>query len=560
MIRYILDRNIIFLILALLLLGYGIIGIGYANQVSGVPHFHDDSTSRSVAENVSIGTNVGGTVSAHSPGTYGRYTLGGTDAASFTINEDNGQLKTNTTLDYETNNSYAVTVTIQKGTINPLSDHITGPIINYSDADSITVNINVRDVAGVSQVDALPAFTSEERERIISLLRLDTIIFNELFNASNNLHDWIELRNVTNADVDLSGWHLIVAIGEAIENLEFPAGTVIPAGGLLLFLNTDPNAPDMPLAKSEEASYRYLIDETFTLPQKEFMLLLRSPSAWEDSAGNYLFGQEKSPTTADFTLDTAWFRAKATVLGHQSNAWIISGYHDRLGYDSETPEDISLGTPGYPHETIMGDVNGDGTVSILDLVLVASQIGESGETVADINGDGTVNIQDLVVIANGLGNIAAAPSAHALTAGQVEQWLSLAKQEVSRPIQIQTSLSQNEFSYEHGIWILEQLLRMLVPKKTALLANFPNPFNPETWIPYQLATASNVQITIYDWRGTLVRQFNFGHQPAGLYQTRSRAAYWDGTNELGESVASGIYFYTLITDNFSATRKMLILK
>ena len=101
---------------------------------------------------------------------------------------------------------------------------------------------------------------------------------------------------------------------------------------------------------------------------------------------------------------------------------------------------------------------------------------------------------------------------------------------------------------------------MLVPKETALLANFPNPFNPETWIPYQLATASNVQITIYDGFGILVRQFDLGHQPAGLYQDRSRAAYWDGSNALGESVASGIYFYTLITENFSATRKMLILK
>ena len=559
MIRHILDRNIIFLILATLLSGYGITGIGYANQVSGVPHFHDDSTSRSVAENVSIGTNVGSPVSAHSPGTYGRYVIGGTDAASFTINEDNGQLKTNTTLDYETKNSYTVTVTIQKGTINPLSDHITGPIINYSDADSITANINVTDVAEVSQADALPDFTSEGRERITSVLTLDTVIFNELFNASNDPHDWIELRNVTNADVDLGGWRLIVATSEVTESLEFPAGTVLPAGELLLLLNTDPNAPDMPLATSTDGSYRYLVDETFILPQEDFMLLLRSPSAWEDSAGSYLFGQEKSPATVDFALDTAWFRTKSTALGHQAEAWIPSGYHAGLGYDTDTSEDMRIGTPGHRRD-IPVDANGDGIVNILDLVLAASQLGQSGESSADVNGDGTVNIQDLVVIANGLGNIAAAPSAHVLTAGQVEQWLSLAKQEVSRPIQIQTSLSQREFSYEHGIWALEQLLRMLVPKETALLANFPNPFNPETWIPYQLATASKVQITIYDWRGTLVRQFNLGHQPAGLYQDRNRAAYWDGTNALGESVASGIYFYTLITEDFSATRKMLILK
>ena len=93
-----------------------------------------------------------------------------------------------------------------------------------------------------------------------------------------------------------------------------------------------------------------------------------------------------------------------------------------------------------------------------------------------------------------------------------------------------------------------------------MLANYPNPFNPETWIPYQLATESDVQITIYDARGTLVRQFDLGHQPVGSYESQSRAVYWDGTNAFGESVASGIYFYTLTAGGFSATRKMLILK
>ena len=178
--------------------------------------------------------------------------------------------------------------------------------------------------------------------------------------------------------------------------------------------------------------------------------------------------------------------------------------------------------------------------------------------VPDLNGDGVVNIQDLVLVANGISGAAAAPSARALSARQVEQWLRLAKAKATLPTQ--TSISQRDFSYERGIQVLAQLHRMLLPKETALLANYPNPFNPETWIPYQLAKASNVQITIYDAHGTIVRQFDLGHQPVGLYQSRSRAAYWDGTNAFGESVASGVYFYTLTTGDFSATRKMLILK
>ncbi len=98
------------------------------------------------------------------------------------------------------------------------------------------------------------------------------------------------------------------------------------------------------------------------------------------------------------------------------------------------------------------------------------------------------------------------------------------------------------------------------PKLTQLLQNFPNPFNPETWIPYQLETAADVTLRIYDTSGSIVRTLNLGFKPQGFYMTRSTAAYWDGRNNLGEQVASGVYFYSLHTPDFSATRKMLILK
>ena len=94
----------------------------------------------------------------------------------------------------------------------------------------------------------------------------------------------------------------------------------------------------------------------------------------------------------------------------------------------------------------------------------------------------------------------------------------------------------------------------------ALAVNFPNPFNPETWIPYQLAKPAKVTISIYNVKGQLVRTLALGHQAAGRYQTRSRAAHWDGKNEFGEKAASGLYFYTLTAGDFSATRKMLIRK
>ena len=95
---------------------------------------------------------------------------------------------------------------------------------------------------------------------------------------------------------------------------------------------------------------------------------------------------------------------------------------------------------------------------------------------------------------------------------------------------------------------------------SALYNNYPNPSNPETWVLYHLASNADVQILIYDVKGELVRRLDLGHQKAGDYTDRSRSAYWDGRNEHGESVTSGVYFYTLTTDDYTETRKMLILK
>ena len=114
--------------------------------------------------------------------------------------------------------------------------------------------------------------------------------------------------------------------------------------------------------------------------------------------------------------------------------------------------------------------------------------------------------------------------------------------------------------FQRGIIVLEQLLVALMPKETALLPNYPNPFNPETWIPYHLAHPADVTLAIYNTKGAVVRQFELGHQPAGYYTARAKALYWDGRNANGESVASGVYFYQLRADDYSALRRMVILK
>jgi hypothetical protein len=113
---------------------------------------------------------------------------------------------------------------------------------------------------------------------------------------------------------------------------------------------------------------------------------------------------------------------------------------------------------------------------------------------------------------------------------------------------------------ELGRISLGNLVASVVPSRSELLANFPNPFNPETWIPFKLKEASDTSITIYDVQGRLVREIELGYIPAGIYQTKAKAAYWDGTNDMGERVASGVYFYYLKAGKFSASRKMVILK
>ena len=204
---------------------------------------------------------------------------------------------------------------------------------------------------------------------------------------------------------------------------------------------------------------------------------------------------------------------------------------------------------------IAADVNNDGSVNILDLVVIASELGNAGTNLAaDVSGDGVVNILDLILVAGMFDGAAAAPAAHAqvpetLTAVEVQGWLTDA-----RALEVRDAITKR------GFVVLEQLLVSLTPTETELLANYPNPFNPETWIPYRLAEDAFVTLTIYDGSGRVVRTLDVGHRIASAYENRSKAIYWDGRNEVGEQVASGVYFYNLSTGNYSATRRMVILK
>ncbi len=208
-----------------------------------------------------------------------------------------------------------------------------------------------------------------------------------------------------------------------------------------------------------------------------------------------------------------------------------------------------------PHDR--RDVNDDGVINVLDLVSVARAMRKSGYPIyADVNSDGVINVLDLILVAQNMGepSDAAAPSLVGINETElnpaiVRAWIAQAELE-----------NDGSIAFREGIAKLKSLLALLIPKETALLANYPNPFNPETWIPYQLSKPADVRLTIYALNGQVVRTLALGHQAAGMYQSRNRAAYWDGRNAVGEPVASGVYFYTLTAGDFTATRKMLIRK
>ncbi|MGB9596375.1 MAG: cohesin domain-containing protein [Candidatus Poribacteria bacterium] len=116
-----------------------------------------------------------------------------------------------------------------------------------------------------------------------------------------------------------------------------------------------------------------------------------------------------------------------------------------------------------------------------------------------------------------------------------------------------SNLRTKKFDGLFGSWAMPA-------KETALLQNFPNPFNPETWIPYQLKNDSEVVIKIYSATGELVRELNLGHKSAGIYISQDRSAYWDGKDKFGIPVSSGVYFYAIKTKDYSAVRKLTVLK
>ena len=256
-----------------------------------------------------------------------------------------------------------------------------------------------------------------------------------------------------------------------------------------------------------------------------------------------------------------WTDAAGRIQSANLDGSVIQDVVEGLG----SPGDMLLNTditgpagtsPQIPDTNAAYDINADGTVDDKDASLLTDAI-SNGSTDAkyDVNNDGKVNFDDLqLVLDNRDEGAAGAPLrvGRKLTAAQMAR--------IQEQIDLLIATGDRSPAAMRTLIYLQQLLATARPEQTQLLANYPNPFNPETWIPYELATDTEVRITIYNTQGVVIRRLQLGQQSAGYYTDRERAAYWDGQNALGERVASGVYFYQFETDTMSSMRKMVILK
>jgi len=201
---------------------------------------------------------------------------------------------------------------------------------------------------------------------------------------------------------------------------------------------------------------------------------------------------------------------------------------------------LSLGDPNYPYLTLeRADVTGNGSVSALDAAWVLQF---------------SVGLRTELLCQQQVGAPALSLEAESKQLAKViEQIESVSLSKEARQVLENLKLLAVQT-------VSQTALGEYAPNRYTLCQNFPNPFNPETWIPYQLAQDSTVTISFYNPKGQLVRRLNVGTQQAGVYLGKDKAAYWDGKDKLGQSVASGVYFYTLNAGDFTATRRMLIVK
>ena len=618
-------------------------------NVNEAPNFTEGSSAtRSVAENTASGTNIGTAIAATDvdANTTLSYTLGGTDASSFSIVSTSGQLQTSAALDYESKTSYSVSVSVSDGS---------------DGSDSITVTINVTDVYEFTPVNER---TQQVQDAIVaSVPNVNNAADVTAAHLAVITSLTIDYRRITALKVgDFDGF-------TSLTNLVLKHNSISDLSALAkltslkwLFLGFNPISDISALAKLTSLEWLYLhnnsISDISTLKKltslTQLYLSYNSISdisaledltalTWLDLSRNSISDiSALEDLTALTNLKMDWnsisdisaledLTALTDLNLHWNPIRDISALEDltsleRLILSNNWFSDISALENLTALTELALNNNSITDVSAVEDLTALTELSLSGNSISDYSplrrlkaaieviedhpgltlditipavannnvpvftdGDSTTrSVAENTDSGTNIGSVVAATDADTAdtltyhlggtdadsfrivkSSGQLQTNVELdAETKISYTVKVAVSdgkggtdsitVTINVTDVANAAPSLEA--SPVIPDNTTLLTNFPNPFNPETWIPYQLVEPAKVTLTIYNMRGVVVRTIALGHKAAGVYTSRSRAIHWDGRNMFGEKVAAGLYFYTLTAGDFATTRKMLIRK
>ena len=571
-------------------------------NVNEAPSFTDgSSTSRSVAENTASDTNIGSAVSATDPDadTTLAYTLGGTNASSFSIVSTTGQLQTSTALDYETTTSYSVTITVSDGSLT----------------DNITVTINVTDVDETIINPALSARTQQVREAIVAavpgITDADNVTAAHL-GAISSLD--ISNKSITSlAEGDFDGLTSLTSLNLSKNSISNISALEDLTSLTHLFLNNNSISNISALEDLTSLKSLYLQHNSISdISALEDLTTLRNLSLASTSISN-ISALDGLTNLTSLNLHNNSVSNISALEGLTALTVLHLGYNSisdisalddltaltwlNLQQNSITDISHTEALTALTNLSVSGNPISDyGPLRTLKAAIEAAN--KSIDIDIDIDNNPPVftdgystsrSIAENTASGTNIGTAIVATDTDTddtlfYYLGKADDFESFSIVGTSGQLQTKAALDyETKSSYVVTVYVsdandgLDRIFVTIfvvdvtgaappvetppiVPDNTDLLSNFPNPFNPETWIPYQLAKPAEVTLTIYNMRGVVVRTIALGHQAAGVYTSRSRAIHWDGRNSIGEKVATGLYFYTLKAGDFTATRKMLIRK
>ena len=502
-------------------------------NVNDPPTFTDgSSTIRFIAADAASGTNIGDAIVAtdQDTGDTLAYTLGGTDAASFSIVSTSGQLQTKAALD-ENTESYSVTVSVSDG--NGGSDSITVTIeigTGITPVKDRTTQVRDAIVAAVTGVTNADDVTEAHLAAITEL------------NLASKSITALQARDFTGL-TGLQTLYLNHTSGNANEKNSISDISMLEGLNTLTTLNLSDNLISDISALSGMTSMSELSLDNNSISDISTLSGMASMTELSMTNNNVV---DLSPLSNMTSLSSL------SVAGNP-----ISNYATIRTLQSNSLATLDIGLTNNPPTFTEG-------------ATTTRRVRENTAAGEDIGDPVAATDADNHTLSYSLGGTDADSFSIVSTSGQIQT-----KAALHFPTKNSYTVTVTAYDGNNGgdritvtIRVLADISGLLapslessvIPENTALLSNYPNPFNPETWIPYQLAKPAEVTLTIYDIRGRVVRTLILGNQPAGVYQSRSKAAHWDGRNHFGEKVATGVYFYTLKAGDFSATRKMLIRK